>query len=137
MTVPQDCIEVVHGKMTLAVPRDIFSGRDAVIDQEKARSFAEKTKKRYPWVTDNAMEVIMRNARKEMLRLNDERTGGRSTSKRLESEGKTEMAIMHLRKHLEEHPDDADSWYALGELLCKTGKVEEGHRAINKGRSLK
>ena len=137
MTVPQDCIEVVHGKMTLAVPRDIFSGRDAVIDEEKAKQFAEKTKKRYPWVTDNAMEVIMRNARKEMLRLNDERTGGRSTSKRLESEGKTEMAILHLRKHLEEHPDDADSWYALGELLCKTGKVEEGHRAINKGRSLK
>ena len=137
MTVPQDCIEVVHGKMTLAVPRDIFSGRDAVINEEKAKQFAEKTKKRYPWVTDNAMEVIMRNARKEMLRLNDERTGGRSTSKRLESEGKTEMAILHLRKHLEEHPDDADSWYALGELLCKTGKVEEGHRAINKGRSLK
>ena len=136
MTVPQDCIEVVHGKMTLAVPRDIFSGRDAVINEEKAKQFAEKTKKRYPWVTDNAMEVIMRNARKEMLRLNDERTGGRSTSKRLESEGKTEMAIQHLKKHLEEHPDDADSWYALGELLCKSGKVEEGHRAINKGRSL-
>ena len=137
MTVPSDCIEVIHGRMTLAVPKDIFSGRDAVINEEKAKQFAEKTKKRYPWVTDNAMEVIMRNARKEMLRLNDERTGGRSTSKRLESEGKTEMAILHLRKHLEEHPDDADSWYALGELLCKTGKVEEGHRAINKGRSLK
>ena len=136
MTVPQDCIEVVHGKMTLAVPKDIFSGRDAVINEEKAKQFAEKTKKRYPWVTDNAMEVIFRNARKEMLRLNDERTGGRSTSKRLESEGKTEMAIQHLKKHLEEHPDDADSWYALGELLCKSGKVEEGHRAINKGRSL-
>ena len=49
MTVPQDCIEVVHGKMTLAVPRDIFSGRDAVIDEEKAKQFAEKIKKRYPW----------------------------------------------------------------------------------------
>ena len=95
MTVPSDCIEVVHGKMVLAVPKDIFSGRDAVIDEEKAKQFAEKTKTRYPWVTDNAMEVIMRNARKEMLRLNDERTGGRSTSKRLESEGKTEMAIQH------------------------------------------
>ena len=136
MTVPLDCIEVIHGKMTLAVPKDIFSGRDAVIDEEKAKAFAEKTKRRYPWVTDNAMEVVFRNARKEMLRLNDERTGGRSTSKRLESEGKTEMAIMHLKKHLEEHPDDADSWYALGELLCKSGKVEEGHRAINRGRSL-
>ncbi len=136
MTVPSDCIEVIHGKMTLAVPKDVFSGRDAVIDEGKAKAFAEKTKKRYPWVTDNAMEVIFRNARKEMLRLNDERTGGRSTSKRLESEGKTEMAIQHLKKHLEEHPDDADSWYALGELLCKSGKVEEGHRAINKGRSL-
>ena len=136
MTVPSDCIEVIHGKMTLAVPKDMFSGRDAVIDEGKAKAFAEKTKKRYPWVTDNAMEVIFRNARKEMLRLNDERTGWRSTSKRLESEGKTEMAIQHLKKHLEEHPDDADSWYALGELLCKSGKVEEGHRAINKGRSL-
>ena len=136
MTVPQDCIEVVHGKMTLAVPKDIFSGRDAVIDEGKARQFSEKTKSRYPWITDNAMEVIMRNARKEMLRLNDDRTGGRSTSRRLESEGKTEMAILHLEQHLEEHPDDAESWYALGELLCRLGRVEEGHRAINRGRSL-
>ena len=136
MTVPSDCIEVAHGKMLLAVPKDMFIGRDAVIDEEKAKQFAEKTKRRYPWITDNAMDVILRNARKEMLRLNDERTGGRSTSQRLDSEGKTEMAILHLEKHLEEHPDDADSWYALGELLCKAGRVEEGHRAINKGRSL-
>ena len=136
MTVPDDCLEIAHGKMILAVPKNIFSGRDADIDEEKAKQFSEKTKKRYPWITDNAMEVVLRNARKEMLRLNDERTGGRSTSRKLESEGKTEMAIMHLKKHLEEHPDDADSWYALGELLCKSGKVEEGYRAINKGRSL-
>ena len=136
MTVPDDCLEIAHGKMILAVPKNIFSGRDADIDEEKAKQFSEKTKRRYPWITDNAMEVILRNARKEMLRLADERTGGRSTSRKLESEGKTEMAIMHLKKHLEEHPDDADSWYALGELLCKSGKVEEGYRAINKGRSL-
>ena len=136
MTVPDDCLEIPHGKMILAVPKNIFSGRDADIDEEKAKQFSEKTKKRYPWITDNAMEVILRNARKEMLRITDERTGGRSTSRKLESEGKTEMAIMHLKKHLEEHPDDADSWYALGELLCKSGKMEEGYRAINKGRSL-
>ncbi len=136
MTVPDDCLEIAHGKMILAVPKNIFSGRDAEIDEEKAKQFSEKTKRRYPWITDNAMVVVLRNARKEMLRLNDERTGGRSTSRKLESEGKTEMAIMHLKKHLEEHPDDADSWYALGELLCKSGKVEEGYRAINKGRSL-
>ncbi len=136
MTVPDDCLEIVHGKMTLAVPKNIFSGRDAEIDDVKAKEFSVKTKSRYPWITDNAMEVILKNARKEMLRQIDERTGGRSTSRKLDSEGKTEMAIMHLRKHLEEHPDDADSWYALGELLCKSGRVEEGHRAINKGRSL-
>jgi cytochrome c-type biogenesis protein CcmH/NrfG len=136
MTVPDDCLEIAHGKMILAVPKNIFSGRDAEIDEEKAKQFSEKTKRRYPWITDNAMVVVLRNARKEMLRLNDERTGGRSTSRKLESEGKTEMAIMHLKKHLEEHPDDADSWYALGELLCKSGKVEEGYRAINTGRSL-
>lgn len=136
MTVPDDCLEIPHGKMILAVPKNIFSGRDADIDEEKAKQFSEKTKRRYPWITDNAMEVILGNARKEMLRITDERTGGRSTSRKLESEGKTEMAIMHLKKHLEEHPDDADSWYALGELLCKSGKMEEGYRAINRGRSL-
>ena len=136
MTVPDDCLEIVHGKMVLAVPKNIFSGRDAEIDEEKAKEFSRKTKSRYPWITDNAMDVILKNARKEMLRLIDERTGGRYTSKKLDSEGKTEMAIMHLRRHLEVHPDDADSWYALGELLCKSGKVEEGHRAINRGRSL-
>ncbi len=130
-------ISVIHGKMTLKVPRDMFKGPDAELVEDKVEEFKRVTQSRYPWIRDTGMEVILRNARKEMLRVMDEESGGRSTSKRYASKGQYELAISHLKKRLEEYPEDADSWYALGELLCKAGKVEEGYRAINKGRSLK
>ena len=132
----EDYITVSHGSMTIKVPRSVFIGRDAEIDKAKEADFRALTQRRYPWLTDNAMDVVMRNARKEMLRVLDEETGGRSTSSRLASQGKNEMAIRHLEEHLTEHPDDADGWYALGELLCKVGRTEEGYKALNKGRSL-
>ena len=45
-------------------------------------------------------------------------------------------AIAHLQLHLESNPRDADSWYKLGELLCKAGRADEGYKAFNKGREL-
>ena len=54
----------------------------------------------------------------------------------LERSGDIEGAIKHLRKFLDDDPDDADSWLALGNLLCKAGRTEEGYKAINKARSL-
>ena len=132
----EDTITVIHGSMTIKVPRSIFVGRDANVDEEKAADFRNMLQRRYPWLTVNALDVIMRNARKEMLRVLDEETGGRNTSSRLASQGRYDKAISHLEEHLEEHPDDSDGWYALGELLCKAGRTEEGYKAINKGRSL-
>ena len=132
----QNFISVMHGNMTVNVPRDIFIGPDAAFDEEKTKRFKEVMKCRYPWLNSNAMDVLLRNARKEMLRILDEETGGRNVSKRYESQGKNELAIRHLEEYLGEHPDDADSWYALGELLCKCGRTEEGYKALNKGRSL-
>ena len=38
--------------------------------------------------------------------------------------------------NLEQNPEDVDNWYALGELLCKAGRTEEGYKALNRGRSL-
>ena len=106
------------------------------MNPEKEKELRDMLSKRYPWLTSNALDVIMRNARREMLRVMDEESGGRSTSRRLSSQGKNEMAIAHLEQHLKEHPEDADSWYALGELLCKVGRAEEGYKAMKKGRSL-
>ncbi len=136
MSVPENHITVSHGSMTVNIPRDVFEGPDAVMNPEKEKELRDMLSRRYPWLTPNALDVIMRNARKEMLRVMDEESGGRSTSRRLSSHGKNEMAIAHLEQHLKEHPDDADSWYALGELLCKVGRAEEGYRAMKKGRSL-
>ena len=136
MSVPENHITVSHGSMTVNIPRDVFEGPDAVMNPEKEKELRDMLSKRYPWLTSNALDVIMRNARREMLRVMDEESGGRSTSRRLSSQGKNEMAIAHLEQHLKEHPEDADSWYALGELLCKVGRAEEGYKAMKKGRSL-
>lgn len=136
MSVPENHITISHGSMTVNIPRDVFEGPDAVMNPDKEKELRDMLSKRYPWLTSNALDVIMRNARREMLRVMDEESGGRSTSRRLSSQGKNEMAIAHLEQHLKEHPEDADSWYALGELLCKVGRAEEGYKAMKKGRSL-
>ena len=129
-------ITVQHGSLSVKVPRNLFTGPDCDLDEDKVKEFRAMLSKRYPWLTENSLDVLMRNARKEMLRTIDEETGGRSASKQMASKGKYDQAIKHLKEHLERDPDDADSWYTLGELLCKAGKVEEGYRAMNRGRSL-
>lgn len=131
-----DHITVIHGSLTVDVPRRIFKGPDCAIDEEAAAPFRKMIQDRYPWITDNSMAVLLNKARKEMVRILDEETNGRSHSRDLASKGKTEDAIRHLQLHLELEPDDADSWYALGELLCKAGRAEEGYKAFNRGRSL-
>lgn len=136
MSVPEDHITVSHGNLTVNVPRNLFKGPEAELVEEKVIPFRDMLGKRYPWLTENSIDVFMRRARQEMLRVIDEESGGRVTSKQMAKKGRTEDAIAHLKKRLEENPDDADSWYTLGELLCKSGKVEEGYKAMNKGRSI-
>lgn len=131
-----DHITVVHGSLTVDVPRSIFRGPDLDIDQERAKPFREMIQDRYPWITDNSMDVLLNKARKEMIRVRDEETNGRSHSANLAAKGKLDEAIAHLQLHLDSNPRDADSWYKLGELLCKAGRVEEGYKALNRGREL-
>lgn len=116
------------------VPRDVFTGGDARIDERKKESFGRMLRGRYPWLTEGSLEVLFRSARREMLRVLDEESGGRNESRRMRSKGDVEGAIAHLRTHLEEDPEDADAWYALGELLCESGKAEEGYAAFAEGR---
>lgn len=136
MGIPAGHFPVTHGKLTVNVPRDLFKGNDAEVVRSKEIPFRKLLRSRYPWLTENSLDVLIENARKEMLRILDEETHGRSTSKELESKGKIEEAIKHLKKHLEQDPNDADSWYALGELLCKAGRTEEGYKAFSRGRDL-
>lgn len=127
---------MTHGKLTVSVPKDMFKGNNAEIDLSKALPFRDMLKCRYPWLTDNSLDVLMEKARKDMISIRDQETHGRSMSKVLESQGKIDKAIEHLKKHIEIEPNDADSWYALGELLCKAGRTEEGYKAFSRGRDL-
>ncbi|MCQ2069596.1 MAG: tetratricopeptide repeat protein [archaeon] len=136
MSAPENYLSVEHGNMVINVPRNVFKGADGTIDREKADGFTKLIRARYPWLSKGSVDVLLRNARKEYLKVLDEETGGRSESGRLEKEGDVEGAIRHLRKHLEEDPEDAETWYALGRLLCANGRAEEGYRAFNMGRSL-
>ena len=129
-------ITVTHGSLTVNVPRDLFTGPDCEFVPEKTAEFRKMIGRRYPWLSENSIDVLMRNARNEMINTIDEETGGRVASKQMASKGKFDQAIAHLKEHLERNPQDADSWYALGELLCKAGRAEEGYRAMNRGRSL-
>ena len=131
-----DHITVVHGSLTVDVPRSIFRGPECEIDPERAAPFRRMVQDRYPWITENSMDVLLNKARKEMIRVRDEETDGRSHSANLASKGKLDEAIAHLQLHLESNPRDADSWYKLGELLCKAGRADEGYKALNTGRKL-
>ena len=134
MSAPEGYFTVVHGSLSLNVPRNLFRGSSAALDEEHAESFYELTRARYPWISRNSFDVMLKKARSEFLKIRDEETGGIYTSRMMAAEGNGKGAIAHLRKHLEEDPEDADAWMELGKLLCASGQTEEGYRAINEAR---
>jgi tetratricopeptide (TPR) repeat protein len=134
LSVPEGHIEVHHGTLTVNVPRKIFKTGTAEIVPERAAPFREMIMARYPWLTANSVNVLMERASKEMRQVLDEETSGRSASRVLADGGRMREAIDHLTKSLECNPDDPDSWYLLGELLCREGRTEEGYKAFAEGR---
>ncbi len=123
-----------HGNLTVYVPRNIFKKGTGEVLPEKAAPFREMIMNRYPWLTENSMDVLMGRASKEMSQILDEETTGRSASRNLLKDGRVNEAIEHLNRKLELDPTDADSWYLLGELLCSIGRTDEGYKAFSKGR---
>jgi tetratricopeptide (TPR) repeat protein len=134
LPVPEDHIEVHHGTLTVNVPRKIFKTGTAEIVPERAAPFREMIMARYPWLTASSVDVLMARASREMKQVLDEETSGRSASRMLADGGRVREAIDHLTKSLERNPEDPDSWYLLGELLCRDGRTEEGYRAFAEGR---
>ncbi len=134
MSAPVEHIEVHHGNLAVYVPRNIFKKGTGEIVPERAAPFREMIMTRYPWLTENSMDVFMDRASKEMSQVLDEETTGRSASRDLVKDGRINEAIKHLNRTLERDPTDADSWYLLGELLCRVGRTEEGYKAFSKGR---
>jgi len=131
-----DHVTVLHGSMTVDVPRKIFKGKDCAIDWDEVEPFKRIVQSRYPWITDNAIKVMINKAQMEMLRVRDEETNGREYSRTLAEKGKLDDAIEHLRIRLEIDPDDAKTWRELGELLFKKGDAKGGFDAFKKADAL-
>ena len=129
-------IEVVHGSMRISVPRDLFSGSEATIIPEKAESFSDLIRGRYPWISANSVEVLLKNARKVMLSTLEEESHGMSVARDLESKGDLKGAIGQMNRWAEKEPNNVEIWYYLGQLYFKAGMQDEGHKAMNRGRSL-
>lgn len=129
-------ITITHGTLTVRVPADIFHGTAGEIDEEKAGAYRKLLMERYPWLTSNSVDVLLRKAKKEYTIQADNASKGCRVAKELAASGKYEEAIRHLERHLEKNPNDADTWYALGEILCTSGRTKEGYEALARGRKL-
>ncbi len=134
--VQADHVTVIHGSMTVDVPRKIFKGKECSIDWDEVEPFKKIIMSRYPWISENAIKVIINKAQMEMMRVRDEETNGREYSKTLADKGKLNEAIAHLRLRLELEPNDAKGWYDLGELLFKKGDASGRFDAFRKGDEL-
>ena len=128
-------LRVKHGSLEVNIPYSIFRARTSDLN-EKADEYFSMLQKRYPWLTDNSIAVFKRRAQDEMQRVIEEGLRGPKKARMLSKDGKDMEAIRHLESYLIDFPDDGDAWYALGEILCKIGRVDEGYRMINHGRRL-
>lgn len=119
--------------MIINVPLGLFKGQSSVIDQSKADEFREEPAVRYPWLSHDALDTILKEARRVCAeQVRKERTlvqRGRD----LISSRRLSEAIRLLERHLKSHPEDGDAWQLKGEAVCKIGRTEEGFHAISTG----
>ena len=129
-------IKVQHGSMELNIPTKLFEPGTNRIRQDEANKLRAGLKAKYPWLTDNAVDVILRNSQEEMSRLMDARRSAAERAREMLREGKNEHALAFLEAHLDVEPDDADAWYVRGEALMRAGRAKEGFEAMHHARSL-
>jgi tetratricopeptide (TPR) repeat protein len=128
-------IEVKHGSLTLNVPLSIFVKGTSDLN-DKSDEYFSMLRRRYPWLTENSIAVLRRTTSGEMERVIEDGLRGPRKARMLSDDGKDIDAIKHLESYLIDFPEDGDAWYALGEILCKIGRNEEGYKAMNHGRRM-
>ena len=126
-------LPVKYGSLDLKVPYSIFVTGKAEFNGA-ATGYFMILQKRYPWLSDNSIEVLKRKVIEEMRLAIEQSLRGPKKARMLSDDGKEIEAIRHLESYLIDFPEDGDAWYALGEILCKIGKEEDGYKAMNHGR---
>ncbi|HUL39109.1 MAG TPA: tetratricopeptide repeat protein [Methanomassiliicoccales archaeon] len=123
-------IEVRHGKLLIAVPCSIFKGRTSTLRPREADEFKKLLSARYPWLSANAIEVVMEEAQETMESLLSMERGAVERAEMLASEGRHAEALATLEQHLVQRPKDPDAWYLMGEIYFKLGRKDDGYRAF-------
>ncbi|MFP4170819.1 MAG: tetratricopeptide repeat protein [Methanomassiliicoccales archaeon] len=126
---------IFHGNLRLRIPLSIFKGRTQVVDPEEWERFSSLLTSRYPWLSPNALEVILENAKEERSKGLEEGKPASRRARELMDRGRLTRALALLNEHLGEDPDDGEAWMLRGELLCRMGRREEGYRSFAEGRS--
>ena len=126
-------VSVKYGSLELNVPYSVFvSGKSEFNDTSD--EYFSMLQRRYPWLTDNSVTVLKRKIRERMSDLIEEGLRGPKKARMLSDAGKNTEAVRHLESYLTDNPEDGDAWYALGEILFRMGRDEDGFRAMNHGR---
>lgn len=127
-------IEVRHGKMLISVPKRIFRANTSALREKEAEEFKGQLAARFPWLTKNAIEVVMQEAQETMESVLDLERGPVERARALFQKGKHAEALALLEHHLARHPRDRDAWCLKGEIYFKMDKGKEGYAAFARAR---
>ena len=121
--------------MLINVPRTLFRGKRAEIVGAEADRFGRELRSRYPWLSENAVHVVLREARETMLSLIEMESGPVEQARTAFEDGRPTEALQMLDSHLQRHSDDSDAWHLRGVILMRMGRAEEGFKSLARSRS--
>jgi hypothetical protein len=129
-------IKMYHGNLEINVPRRLFKDGTAEIVPSEEEGFRKTVSSRYPLLSVNAMDEVVKEARDAMSdHIERSKTVHQRAREQL-SRGRVRTALGILEEHLIDEPEDADAWYAVAEVLSKLDRKEDAFRAMNHARSL-
>jgi hypothetical protein len=128
-------IQVRHGRMLINVPRTLFRGKRAEIMSAEADRFGKELRSRYPWLSENAVRVVLKEARQTMRSLIEMESGPVEIARTKFEDGHPTEALQMLDAHLQYHHEDANAWHLRGVILMRMGRAEEGFKSLARSRS--
>lgn len=129
-------IKIHHGSMELNIPTSLFDEGTAKVRPTEANMLREKLKCQYPWLTDNAVDVILNSSSEEMSRLIEQRKSAAQKAREMLRSGRYRQALDFLDVHLDLYPEDVDCWYVRSEALFKLDRPKEAFRAMRHAQNI-
>jgi len=129
-------IKVQHGNMELNIPIKLFEPGTSDIRPAEAVKLRKLLRSQYPWLTDNAVDVILKSSQEEMAMIMDSERTVADRAREMLRRGEYEKALGFLDAHLFVDEDDVDASYLRADALMKLGRKEEGFKAMRHAQTL-